>query len=103
MPDGSRHRTSWRSESWIRSVGRSSSDGASIGTLSSARRSPNWMLPSMSTVRGPSWPMPTARLNARVVFPTPPFGANSVIIRAEPWASDCAAAWWTAWSRLTSS
>ena len=38
----------------------------------------------MSTVRGPCWPIATARLNARVVFPTPPLGAKIVIIRAEP-------------------
>ncbi len=51
MPDGSRHRTSARSDSAMRSVGRSSSEGASIGTLSRARMSPNWRLPSMRTVR----------------------------------------------------
>ena len=74
MPDGSRHRTSLRSDSAIRSVGRSRIDGASTGTLSSERRSPNWRLPSMSTVRWSSWPSATARLNAIVVLPTPPFG-----------------------------
>ena len=68
----------------MRSVGRSSIDGASTGTLSSARRSPNWRLPSIRTVRGPSWPSATARLNAIVVLPTPPLGAKTVIIRAEP-------------------
>ena len=47
MPDGSRHRTSARSDSAIRSVGRSRIDGASTGTFSSARRSPNWRLPSI--------------------------------------------------------
>ena len=49
--------------------------------------SPNWRLPSMRTVRSPSWPMATARLNARVVLPTPPLGANTVIMRAVPAAS----------------
>ena len=38
----------------------------------------------MRTVRGPSWPMATARLKARVVFPTPPLGAKTVTIRADP-------------------
>ena len=51
MPDGSRQRTSPRSDSAIRSVGRSRIEGASVGTFSSARRSPNWRLPSMRTVR----------------------------------------------------
>ena len=36
MPDGSRQRTSDRSDSAMRSVGRSRMDGASTGTLSSA-------------------------------------------------------------------
>ena len=40
-----------RSDSAIRSVGRSRIDGASTGTLSSERRSPNWRLPSIRTVR----------------------------------------------------
>jgi hypothetical protein len=57
----------------------------------------------MRTVRMPCWPTATARLNARVVFPTPPLGANSVIIRAVPNWSIVAAAWWTCWSRVTSS
>ena len=35
IPDGSRHSTSARSDSAIRSVGRSRIDGASTGTLSS--------------------------------------------------------------------
>ena len=81
MPDGSRHRTSPRSDSAIRSVGRSRIDGASAGTLSSDRRSPNWRLPSISTVRCSSWPKATARLNAIVVLPTPPFGAKTVMTR----------------------
>ena len=51
IPDGSRQSTSPRSDSAIRSVGRSRIDGASAGTLSSERRSPNWRLPSISTVR----------------------------------------------------
>ena len=76
IPDGSRQSTSDRSDSAIRSVGRSRIDGASWGTLSSERRSPNWTLPSMSTVFCPSWPIATAMLNAIVVFPTPPFGAK---------------------------
>ena len=57
----------------------------------------------MSTVRGPCWPIATARLNASVVFPTPPLGAKIVIIRAEPECSLAAAAWWTCWRRVTSS
>ena len=81
IPDGSRQRTSWRSDSATRSVGRSRIDGASTGTLSSARRSPNWRLPSMSTVRCSSWPSATAMLNASVVLPTPPFGAKTEKIR----------------------
>ena len=52
-------------------------DGASTGTLSSARRSPNWTLPSMSTVRWSSWARATARLKAIVVLPTPPLGAKT--------------------------
>ena len=76
MPDGSRQSTSDRSDSAIRSVGRSRIDGASWGTFSSERRSPNWTLPSMSTVFCPAWPIATARLNAMVVLPTPPFGAK---------------------------
>ena len=81
MPDGSRHRTSPRSDSAIRSVGRSRIDGASTGTLSSERRSPNWRLPSISTVRCSSWPRATARLKAIVVLPTPPFGAKTLMTR----------------------
>ena len=81
MPDGSRHRTSARSDSAIRSVGRSRIDGASTGTLRSARRSPNWRLPSIRTVRWPSWPSATARLNAIVVLPTPPLGAKTEMTR----------------------
>ena len=84
IPDGSRQRTSWRSDSATRSVGRSRIDGASTGTLSSARRSPNWRLPSIRTVRWSSWPRATARLNAIVVLPTPPFGAKTEKIRDEP-------------------
>ena len=57
----------------------------------------------MRTVREPCWPTATARLNARVVLPTPPLGANSVIIRAVPKLSSVAAVWWTCWSRVTSS
>ena len=57
----------------------------------------------MSTVRWPSWPMATARLNASVVLPTPPLGANNVIIRAVPVWSLATAAWRTCWSRVTSS
>ena len=57
IPDGSRQRTSWRSDSATRSVGRSRIDGASTGTFSSARRSPNWRLPSISTVRWPCCPI----------------------------------------------
>ena len=100
MPDGSRHRTSWRSDSWIRSVGRSRIDGASTGTLRRARRSPNWRLPSMRTVRLPSWPMATARLNAIVVLPTPPFGAKTLYIREAPPSSLAWKARWTAFTRL---
>ena len=103
IPEGSRHRTSWRSDSWIRSVGRSSSEGASLGTLSSARRSPNWMLPSTRTVRSPCWARATARLNAMVVLPTPPLGANTAIMRAVLAASATAAACWACWMPVTSS
>ena len=103
MPDGSRHRTSARSDSAIRSVGRSSSDGASIGTLSSARMSPNWRLPSMRTVRNGSWPIATARLKASVVLPTPPLGAKTVIIRARCVLSATCAVWLTCWRREISS
>ena len=35
----------------------------------------------MRTVRWPSWPSATARLNAIVVLPTPPFGAKTDMIR----------------------
>ena len=84
MADGSRHRTSDRSDSAMRSVGRSRIDGESTGTFRSARRSPNWMLPSMSTVRCSSWARATARLKAMVVLPTPPFGANTEMIRVAP-------------------
>ena len=65
--------------------------------------SPNWRLPSISTVRGPSCPIATARLNASVVFPTPPLGAKIVTIRAAPDDSLAADAWWTCWSLVTSS
>ena len=84
IPDGSRQSTSWRSDSATRSVGRSRIDGASTGTLRSARRSPNWRLPSISTVRWPCWPSATARLNASVVLPTPPFGAKTEKMRDAP-------------------
>ena len=77
IPDGSRQRTSARSDSATRSVGRSRIDGASTGTFRSARRSPNWRLPSIRTVRCSAWANATARLNAIVVLPTPPFGANT--------------------------
>ncbi len=78
MPEGSRQSTSARSVSWIRSVGRSRIDGASAGTLRRARRSPNWRLPSISTVFTPMCCCSaTARLNASVVLPTPPLGANT--------------------------
>ena len=87
IPDGSRHRTSDRSDSAMRSVGRSRIDGASTGTLSNDRRSPNCRLPSMRTVRWFSWPRATARLNATVVLPTPPFGANTLMTRFEVTAS----------------
>ena len=67
-------------------VGRQVEDrrGVDLGTFSSARRSPNWTLPSMSTVRCSSWAMATARLNAMVVLPTPPFGANTEMIARRP-------------------
>ena len=47
--------------------------------------------------------MATARLNAIVVLPTPPLGANTVIIRAAPVASLVAASLRTCCRRLTSS
>ena len=84
IPDGSRQSTSPRSDSAIRSVGRSRMEGASTGTLSSARRSPNWMLPSIRTVRWSIWASATARLNAMVVLPTPPFGEKMVMTRVVP-------------------
>ena len=87
MPDGSRQRTSDRSVSAIRSVGRSTIEGALPGTFRSARRSPNWRLPSISAVRLPAWPKATARLSAIVVVPTPPFGAKTVTSLELP--ADC--------------
>ena len=66
-------------------VGRQVEDrGASTGTLSSERRSPNWRLPSIRTVRCSTWAKATARLNAIVVLPTPPFGAKTRITRDVP-------------------
>ena len=38
----------------------------------------------MRTVCSSSWPMAQARLKAIVVLPTPPFGANTLMIRDEP-------------------
>ena len=100
MPDGSRQRTSDRSVSAIRSVGRSTIEGALPGTFRSARRSPNWRLPSISAVRLPAWPKATARLSAIVVVPTPPFGAKTVTSFELPadWVSWNRA--WTPWIRL---
>ena len=93
MPDGSRHRTSCRSDSWMRSVGKSRIDGASTGTFSSDRMSPNCRLASMSTVRCPCWPIATARLNAIVVLPTPPLGANTDTTRDPPTPPAALYAW----------
>ncbi len=59
-------------------------DGTSLGTLSSARRSPYWRLPSISAVDAPSWAMLTARLKAIVVLPTPPLGAKTETTRQAP-------------------
>ena len=84
MPAGSRHITSRRSDSWTRSVGRSRIEGTSLGTLSSARRSPYWRLPSIRAVATPIWPIATARLKAMVVFPTPPLGENTETTRQAP-------------------
>ena len=77
--------------------------GASTGTLRSALRSPNWRLPSMRTVRLPSCPMATARLNAMVVLPTPPFGAKTLNRREVPPSSVAWNAVWTALTLLTRS
>ena len=51
----------------------------------------------MSTTRRPgSWLMQTARLKARVVLPTPPLGAYTVIVREAPVVRLLVASFWTA-------
>ena len=77
MPDGSRHRTSARSDSPIRSVGRSRSDGrldrhleqrAHVAELEAAVDEDR---PHAGLAEA------TARLKASVVLPTPPLGAKT--------------------------